>query len=107
MLIEYSDLCIRRDLLKVQFELADQNAKKIDKKIPSLRTTAKLKAFVRKLFSSQLTNDVQFNLFVIIVKKNPKELMSNGYQDIQFYLGNSFLNNNNDDQPYIITIETI
>ncbi|CAF1181183.1 unnamed protein product [Rotaria sordida] len=107
MLIEYSDLCIRRDLLKVQFELADQNAKKIDKKIPSLRTTAKLKAFVRKLFSSQLINDIQFNLFVIIVKKNPKELMSNGYQDIQFYLGNSFLNNNNDDQPYIITIETI
>ncbi|CAF4929549.1 unnamed protein product, partial [Rotaria sp. Silwood2] len=53
-------------------------------------TIAKLKTFVRKLFSSQLTNDIQFNLFVVIDKKH-KELMSNDYQDIQFYIGNSCL----------------
>ncbi|CAF4574279.1 unnamed protein product [Rotaria sp. Silwood2] len=68
-------------------------------------TIAKLKTFVRRLFSSQLTNNIQFNLFVVIDQKH-KELMSNDYQDIQFYLGNYFLNDNND-QPSIIRIETI
>ncbi|CAF3760219.1 unnamed protein product [Rotaria sp. Silwood1] len=100
-------LCIRRDLLKVQFELADENEIKIEKKIPSSMTIAKLKTFVRRLFPLQLTNDIQFNLFVVIDKKH-KELISNDYQDIQFYLGNSLINNNNDDdRPSIIRIETI
>ncbi|CAF0939781.1 unnamed protein product, partial [Rotaria sordida] len=98
-------LCIRRDLLKVIFEFGDENEIKIEKKIPSSMTIAKLKTFVRKLFPSQLTNDIQFNLFVVIDKKH-KELMSNDYQDLQFYLGNSFLNDNID-RPSTIRIETI
>ena len=68
-------------------------------------TISKLKTFVRRLFPSQLTNDIQINLFVIIDEKH-KELMSNDYQDIHFYLGNSFSNENND-RPSIIRIETI
>jgi len=68
-------------------------------------TIAKLKTFVRRLFSSQLTNDIQINLFSITDQKH-KELMSNDYQDIDFYLGNYFTNQNND-QPSIIRIETI
>jgi hypothetical protein len=68
-------------------------------------TIAKLKTFVRRLFSSQLNNDIQINLFSITDQKH-KELMSNDYQDIDFYLGNYFTNQNND-QPSIIRIETI
>jgi hypothetical protein len=68
-------------------------------------TIAKLKTFVRRLFSSQLTNDIQINLFSITDQKH-KELMSNDYQDIDFYLGNYFTNQNTD-QPSIIRIETI
>ena len=68
-------------------------------------TIAKLKTFVRRLFSSQLTNDIQINLFVIIDEKH-KELMSNDYQDIHFYIGND-CSNQNIDRPSIIRIETI
>ncbi|CAF4618113.1 unnamed protein product [Rotaria socialis] len=82
-------LCIRSDLLRIIFEFGDENETKIEKKIPSSMTIAKLKTFVRRLFSSQLTNDIQFNLFVVIDKKH-KELISNDYQDIQFYLGNYY-----------------
>ena len=49
-------------------------------------TIAKLKTFVRRLFPSQLTNDIQINLFIVI-DDNHKELMSNDYQDIHFYIG--------------------
>jgi len=68
-------------------------------------TIAKLKTFVRKLFPSQLTNDIQINLFIVI-DKNHKELISNDYQDIHFYLGN-YCSNQNDDRPSIIRIEII
>lgn len=68
-------------------------------------TIAKLKTFIRKLFSSQLTNDIQFNLFIVIDKQH-KELISNDYQDIQFYLGDSSINENVN-RPSIIRIETI
>ncbi|CAM4934488.1 unnamed protein product [Rotaria socialis] len=98
-------LCIRSDLLRIIFEFGDENETKIEKKIPSSMTIAKLKTFVRRLFSSQLTNDIQFNLFVVIDKKH-KELISNDYQDIQFYLGNYCLNDNID-RPSIIRIEII
>ncbi|CAF4061579.1 unnamed protein product [Rotaria sp. Silwood1] len=40
-----------------------------NQKIPSSMTIAKLKIFVRRLFPLQLTNDIQFNLFVVIDKK--------------------------------------
>ncbi len=65
-------------------------------------TIAKLKGFVRRLFPLQLTNDIQINLFIIIDQKH-KELMSNDYQDIQFYLGNDLSN----DRPSIVRIEII
>ena len=68
-------------------------------------TIAKLKTFVRRLFPSQLTNDIQINLFAIADEKH-KELMSNDYQDIQFYVGNCISCENND-RPSIIRIETI
>ena len=68
-------------------------------------TIAKLKTFVRKLFPSQLTHDIQINLFVVIDNKH-KELLANDYQDINFYLGDHCLNQNND-QPSIIRVEII
>jgi hypothetical protein len=68
-------------------------------------TISKLKTFVRRLFSSQLTNDIQINLFVIIDDKH-KELMANDYQDIHFYLGNC-ISDEHKDRPSIIRIETI
>jgi hypothetical protein len=68
-------------------------------------TIAKLKTFVRKLFPLQLTNDIQINLFILIDQKH-KELMANDYQDIHFYLGNCFTNQNND-RPSVIRIETV
>ncbi|CAF4901220.1 unnamed protein product [Rotaria sp. Silwood1] len=64
-------LCIRRNLLQVIFEFG-----------------GKLKIFIRRLFPLEITNDIQINLFVIIDEKH-KELMSNDYQNINFYLGNS------------------
>lgn len=67
-------------------------------------TIAKLKTFVRRLFPSQLTNDIQINLFAIIDEKH-RELMANDYQDIDYYLGNSCLIENND-RPSVIRIET-
>jgi hypothetical protein len=67
-------------------------------------TIAKLKTFVRRLFPSQLTNDIQINLFVVIDQKH-KELMSNDYQDLHFYLGNDCSIQTND-RPSIIRIET-
>ncbi len=92
-------------MLKVIFEFGDENERKIEKKIPSSMTIAKLKTFVRRLFPSQLTNDIQINLFILIDSKH-KELMSNDYQDIHFYLGNCISNPQND-RPSIIRIETI
>lgn len=63
---------------------------------------SKLKTFVRRLFPSQLTNNNEINLFILIDSKN-KQLMSNDYQDLQFYLANDC----HSDQPSIIQIETI
>ncbi|CAF4009032.1 unnamed protein product, partial [Rotaria sordida] len=83
-------LCIRRDLLKVIFEFGDENEIKIEKKIPSSMTIAKLKTFVRKLFPSQLTNDIQFNLFVVIDKKH-KELIKQ-YNDHVIDLSSQSIN---------------
>ncbi|CAF3866182.1 unnamed protein product [Adineta steineri] len=98
-------LNIRSKLLKVIFELGDENERKIEKQIPPSTTIAKLKTLVRRLYSSQLTNDIQINLFVLI-DQNHRELMSNDYQDIDFYLGNHCLSQTND-RPSIIRIETI
>ncbi|CAF1479506.1 unnamed protein product, partial [Rotaria sordida] len=91
-------LCIRRDLLKVIFEFGDENEIKIEKKIPSSMTIAKLKTFVRKLFPSQLTNDIQFNLFVVIDKKH-KELIKQ-YNDHVIDLSSQSINKF-DDNDYI------
>lgn len=98
-------LCIRPHLLKIVFEFGEENQLKVEKKIPSSMTISKLKTFVRRLFPSQLTNDVPFNLYIVI-DKNHKELISNDYQDVNFYLGNCFLNENND-RPSVIRIETV
>ncbi|CAF1569632.1 unnamed protein product [Adineta ricciae] len=98
-------LCIRPNLLQVIFELGDENERKIEKKIPSSMTIAKLKTFVRKLFPSQLTNDIQLNLFIVIDSKH-KELMSNDYQDVHFYVGSCVTAQTND-RPSIIRIETV
>ena len=75
---------------------------KIEKKIPVSMNISKLKTFVRRLFPSQLTNNNEINLFILIDSKN-KQLMSNDYQDLQFYLANDC----HSDQPSIIQIETI
>ena len=68
-------------------------------------TIAKLKTFVRRLFPSQLPNDIQINLFAIADEKH-KELMSNDYQDIHFYVGNCISYQHNE-RPSVIRIETI
>ena len=98
-------LCIRSNLLKITFVFADENERKIEKKIPSSMTIAKLKTFVRKLFPLKLTNDIQINLFVVIDEKH-QELMSNDYQDIHFYIDNYFCKQNND-QSSTIRIQTV
>jgi hypothetical protein len=89
----------------VLFEFGDKNERKIEKKVPSSMTIAKLKSFVRRLFSSQLKNNIEINLFVIIDQTH-KELMSNDYQDLHFYLGN-YCSDQKNDRPSIIRIETI
>jgi hypothetical protein len=68
-------------------------------------TIAKLKTFVRRLFPSQLSNDIQINLFALLDSKH-RELLSDDYQDIHFYLGNC-ISIPHDDRPSIIRIETI
>ncbi|CAF3789252.1 unnamed protein product, partial [Rotaria magnacalcarata] len=45
-------LCVRSDLLRIIFEFGDENETKIEKKIPSSMRIAKVKAYVRRLFSS-------------------------------------------------------
>lgn len=98
-------MCIRSNLLKVIFELADENERKVEKKIPSSMTIAKLKTFVRKLFPSQLANDTPINLFVVIDPKH-KELMSNEFQDIDFYIG-TCLGIHTTDRPSVIRVEFV
>ena len=83
----------------------DENEQKIEKKIPSSMSIAKLKTFVRKLFPAQLTHDIQINLFVSLDQKH-KELMANDYQDIHFYVGNDF-SIRNYERPSIVRIETV
>jgi hypothetical protein len=68
-------------------------------------TIAKLKTFVRKLFPSQLTKDIQINLFMVIDDKH-KELLANDYQDVHFYVGEHCIIQTND-QPSIIRVEII
>ena len=91
-----------KSLFKVIFQFSDENSLKIEKKIPVSMNISKLKTFVRRLFPSQLTNNNEINLFILIDSKN-KQLMSNDYQDLQFYLANDC----HSDQPSIIQIETI
>lgn len=93
-------LCIRPSLLKVIFEFGEINPKRIEKKIPLSMSISKLKTFVRRLFPSELNNNIDIHLYLLIDSNN-KELMSNEYQDIQFYLGNDL----NDDQSSVIRVE--
>ena len=93
-------LCIRPSLLKVIFEFGPN---RIEKKIPLSMSISKLKTFVRRLFPSELNNNIDIHLYLLIDANN-KELMSNEYQDIQFYLGNDLTNPNND-QLSVIRIE--
>lgn len=96
-------LCIRPSLLKVIFELGETNPKRIEKKIPLSMSISKLKTFIRRLFPSELNNtNIDIHLYLVIDSTN-KEIMSNDYQDIQFYLGNDLTNPTND-QPSTIQI---
>lgn len=99
-------LCIRSNLLKISFELADENNQRIEKKIPTSMTIAKLKTFVKKLFSSKISINSQINLFILI-DENHKELLGDDYQDIHFYIDTCFNNNQNTDQTSVIRIETV
>lgn len=93
-------LCIRPSLLKFIFEYGDENPQRIEKKIPISMSISKLKTFVRRLFPLELTANNEMNLYLLIDSQN-KQIMSNDYQDLQFYLANDC----QIDQPSVIKIE--